>query len=202
MVDLHFPWLEQIWLMQTSNSTIEKTVIYPKKESALISYSYPVLQIHTLNNIWHHPVLDFYNENSDVLENQISSKVKFFPTPNSNDEEDGDLVPTPINQLPNLNNWVSAFAQGIVEIFARRRNPAQLSRWCHNIVFTKLIERTKLGFPKNSQIKIRRIMIHQPVEGIAEVTLVINIDEKVRAIVLRFEGVNQKWQCTYFEIIE
>jgi hypothetical protein len=163
--------------------------------------------INALEQIWHHPVLDFYPPTKKVKSKKSSispKKIAFFPTPNpyNSEEKEDELTPTPLSDLPKLDNWVSAFTTALVESLDRKRNPAQLSRWCHYGVYQKITERVKLGFPHGANLKIRRVIIHQPLPGVAEVTLILKVGEKAKAIVMRFEGVNLKWQCTVFDILE
>jgi hypothetical protein len=44
--------------------------------------------------------------------------------------------------------------------------------------------------------KIRKIYISQPIEGVAETTVTLRIGERVRSLILRFEGVDKRWLCT------
>ena len=44
--------------------------------------------------------------------------------------------------------------------------------------------------------KIRNIYISEPIEGVGEVTVTLRYEERVRSLVLRFEGVNERWLCT------
>jgi len=49
--------------------------------------------------------------------------------------------------------------------------------------------------------KIRKMYLSQPLEGIAEVTVTLRFDQRVRALVLRFEGVEKRWICTKMELL-
>jgi hypothetical protein len=44
--------------------------------------------------------------------------------------------------------------------------------------------------------KIRKIYISEPIEGVAETTVTLRIGERVRSLILRFEGVDKRWLCT------
>jgi hypothetical protein len=55
-----------------------------------------------------------------------------------------------------------------------------------------------------SQKEIGRIRsIHQcePLDGICESTITVRFGERLRAMVIRFEGVDQRWLCTELRLI-
>jgi Family of unknown function (DUF6459) len=177
------------------------------ERKAVITYSYPDHHFSALEKIWHHPMLDFYQEELPNLKKNKSNsqyKLKIFPTANlyPDGASEDEVEFSPLSELPNLENWSMAFCQVLVEIFSKRRSPNQLARWCHHQVYHYIIERIKLGFPKDAAIKIRRVIVSQPLPGIAEVTLLLAIGPKVRAIAIRFEGVAKKWQACEFKILE
>lgn len=49
--------------------------------------------------------------------------------------------------------------------------------------------------------KVKRVHIRQPLESLAEVTIIIEYRSRIEAIVLRFEGVDRRWLCTVIERI-
>lgn len=42
----------------------------------------------------------------------------------------------------------------------------------------------------------------QPIEGVLEVTVTLKIKNRVRSLILRFEGVDKKWICTELDLIQ
>jgi hypothetical protein len=74
----------------------------------------------------------------------------------------------------------------------------QLAKNCHRSVLNKIIEQQKI---LNIDCQIRRIYLSQPIEGVLEVTVTLKIKNRVRSLILRFEGVDKKWICTELELI-
>jgi hypothetical protein len=69
----------------------------------------------------------------------------------------------------------------------------QLARWTHRATFEKIMK--DVG-GKRALPKIRNIYISQPIDGVGEVTVTLRYDERVRSLVMRFEGVDKRWLCT------
>lgn len=147
-----------------------------------------------------HPLLAFYQEAEREIHKEIPTKLYLVPTLDFigigfDDKNDQDFLPqpTPTSDLPDIEDWVRKFVVSVVEIWSDRRSAMQLSRWCHRQVHKQLVK-------KSSAItvapKIRKIYISQPIEGVAETTVTLRIGERVRSLILRFEGVDKRWLCT------
>ncbi len=133
-----------------------------------------------------------------------SSKRKLFlvPTPHHLDGEVADseypLRPSALVDLPPLHETVNRYVLGIVEIWGGRRQPMQLARLSHRLVYAKI-----LALSGNQRVipKIRRVYIHEPIEGVAETTVTLRFNDRVRSLVLRFEGVDNRWLCTELALL-
>ena len=116
--------------------------------------------------------------------------------------EDYDPAVAPIlssaSELPRLENWVNRFAVGVLEIWAGKRSSAQLIKWCHTKVYQDLL--SSIGYQKEVG-RIRKIYIQEPLDGLCESTVTVRFNERVRSMVLRFEGVDKKWLCTELDLI-
>ena len=116
--------------------------------------------------------------------------------------EDYDPAVAPIltsaSELPRLENWVNRFAVGVLEIWAGKRSSAQLIKWCHTNVYQELL--SSIGYQKEVG-RIRKIYIQEPLDGLCESTVTVRFNERVRSMVLRFEGVDKKWLCTELDLI-
>ena len=129
-------------------------------------------------------------------------KLFLVPTPQNLEGEDADseYLPQPsyLSELPPLQETVNRYVLGIVEIWGGRRQPMQLARLSHRLVYAKI-----LGLAgSNKEIpKIRRVYISQPIEGVAETTVTLRFNERVRSLVLRFEGVDKRWLCTELALL-
>lgn len=131
----------------------------------------------------------------------IGIKRRLFLVPSTFGEEfEPGFAPlaTPQSELPDISHWVRQFVMRLIEILSSRRSPHQLARWCHRKTFQRLLSQTT-SF--NSTPKIRKIYIKQPLESLAEITVTITDKDRVRALVLRFEGVDQRWLCTVINLM-
>ena len=124
-------------------------------------------------------------------------KLFLVPTPQHLDGEevDGEYLPkpSPLSELPPLQETVNRYVLGIVEIWGGRRQPMQLARLSHRVVYSKI---TSMAGNYREIPKIRRIYITEPIEGVAETTVTLRFNDRVRSLVLRFEGVDKRWLCT------
>jgi hypothetical protein len=151
-----------------------------------------------------HPLLAFYQLEESSIAKNIPSKLYLVPTPDyiglsfneKYDEKiDSEFLPqpTPKSELPDIEEWVGRFVVSVVEIWGGRRSAMQLSNWCHRKVHKQLVNKSAAI---TTSPKIRKIYISQPIEGVAETTVTLRIGERVRSLILRFEGVDKRWLCT------
>ncbi|CAN2209960.1 hypothetical protein MCETARE7_00967 [Candidatus Nanopelagicaceae bacterium] len=148
--------------------------------------------------LWSHPVLDLFAPPAPVMPSQVA---KLYLVPSTFGEEiEPDEMPIPSSamDLPDLHQWTMKFIVSILEIWAGRRQPAQLIRSCHRVIYMELLCKT------GSQSEIGRIRsIHQsePLDGICESTVTVRFGNRLRAIVIRFEGVDGRWLCTALRLL-
>lgn len=136
---------------------------------------------------------------------QKQAKLFLVPTPlYFNDERGGRgddenvRKPSPLCELPHVNQTVERYVLGVVEILGGRRNPMQLARASHRLVYQKILELS------GAQLKvpvIRKIYTSQPIEGVLESTVTLRFGDRVRSMALRFEGVDKRWLCTELILI-
>ena len=150
--------------------------------------------------LWKHPMLAFYLETQVATKSEVPTKLYLVPTPeyfgrDVGDNSDTDFLakPSPLSELPEIQDWVTKFTLSVVEIWGGRRSANQLSRWCHRQVHQQLVNKYTTI---KSAPKIRKIYISQPIEGVAETTVTLRIGDRVRSLALRFEGVDKRWLCT------
>jgi len=129
-------------------------------------------------------------------------KLFLVPTPQNLEGEESDneysAKPSPLSDLPPLSETVSRYVLGLVEIWGGRRQPMQLARASHRAVYSTILEMAG----KQKEIpKIRRVYINQPIEGVAETTVTLRFNDRVRSLVLRFEGVDKRWLCTELALL-
>jgi hypothetical protein len=148
--------------------------------------------------LWSHPVLDLFAPPTQVIPPQVA---KLYLVPSTFDEEiepDEMPIPSSATDLPELHQWTMKFIVSVLEIWAGRRQPAQLIRSCHRVIYLELLRKT------GSQREIGKIKsIHQsePLDGICESTVTVRYGNRLRAIVIRFEGVDGHWLCTALRLL-
>ena len=178
--------------------TTQREYIEVKRELRLVSsFDDPALLTH--------PQLDLYSLS------EIANKKKFEPLPQQNaklylipttfgeEYEPGfEPVPTSASELPDLHTWTMKFAVSVVEIWAGRRQPAQLISRCHRHIYMQLLK--QVGSQKEIG-RIRTIHQSQPLDGICESTITVRYGDRLRAMVIRFEGVDKRWLCTELRLL-
>jgi hypothetical protein len=155
------------------------------------------------HNGWHEPLLDLYSRAVTFPPHvpQIP-KLYLVPTPDFPEGEEADTdsakKPSPLSDLPNLDDWVGKYVISVIEIFGSKRPLQQLARWSHRLTYKILTE--GVGSWK-SLPKIRKMYISEPLVGIAEVSVTLRFDQRVRSLILRFEGVDKRWMCTELALL-
>ena len=148
--------------------------------------------------LWSHPVLDLF---APPPREKFEQKAKLYLVPSTFGEDleaDEMPVPTSASELPDIHMWTMKFIVSVVEIWGGRRQPAQLIRWCHRVIFMELLKKSGT----QSEIgKIKSLHQSQPLDGICETTALIRYGNRLRAVVIRFEGVDGRWLCTALEMI-
>ena len=155
--------------------------------------------------MWNHPQLDLYSLSEVAANRKVEklpeqrAKLYLIPTTFGEEFEPGfEPVPTSATELPELHAWTMKFAVSVVEIWAGRRQPAQLISKCHRQIYMKLLK--QVGSQKEIG-RIRSIHQCQPLDGICESTITVRFGDRLRAMVIRFEGVDQRWLCTELLLI-
>jgi hypothetical protein len=148
--------------------------------------------------LWSHPVLDLFAPPIQAIEPQ-RAKLYLVPSTFGEDLESDEMpIPTSASELPALHEWTMKFAVSVIEIWAGRRQPAQLIRSCHRVIYMDLLRST--GSQKEIG-KIRSIHQSEPLDGICESTITVRYGKRLRAMVMRFEGVDGHWLCTALRLI-
>lgn len=153
---------------------------------------------------WHEPLLDLYSRPVTFPPTvpQIP-KLYLVPTPDPLDGEELELdsgrKASHLWDLPNLEDWVGIYVVSVVEVCGGKRPVQQLAKWSHRIIYSSLVRDAGKWKPLP---KIRKLYINQPLDGIAEVIATLKFDQRVRSLVLRFEGVDKRWLCTKLELLQ
>jgi len=148
--------------------------------------------------LWSHPVLDLF---APPAVQNFEQKAMLYLVPSTFGEDlelDEIPIPTSASELPDIRTWTMKFIVSVVEVWAGRRQPAQLIRWCHRVIYMELLR--KSGSQKEIG-KIKSIHQSEPLDGICESTVLVRFGERYRAVVIRFEGVDGRWLCTALSLI-
>ncbi|CAN2213279.1 hypothetical protein MCEMRE196_01079 [Candidatus Nanopelagicaceae bacterium] len=152
----------------------------------------------TSQDLWSHPTLDLFQV---PIEEVRPQKALLFTTPSTFGEsfdDDDRPMPTSSSQLPDIHQWTMAFATNFLEILAGRRQPGQLATRCHRVTYNSLL--SQAGRLKEIG-RIRKIHQDFPLDGLCESTITVRFGERVRALVIRTEGINGQWLCTAARLI-
>lgn len=107
-------------------------------------------------------------------------------------------VASSMDELPNIFDWSRSFLIAVLEIWSGRRAIGQVSTNCHNLVKRRIIH---YGKKFNGELKVSRIYVSQPIEGVSEITVTLIVQNRLKSLCLRFEGVDKRWICTELKII-
>jgi hypothetical protein len=153
------------------------------------------------------PLIDRYASNANQPQLPLDTEARIIPIRSKPavlqpdislseaelDEAEFSRQPTRRESLPEPADWIEKFAQGAFEVMAGRRNGAQFARWTNRAVYFHLQHRNGL---LNGAPHIHRVHICEPADGIAEASVTIRVDGRLRAAALRFEGLDGRWICT------
>ncbi len=114
--------------------------------------------------------------------------------------------PTPRVALSDPAQHGNRILRAVFEVLGRRRPLHQLLPWTTEDVYEELtawVYRTMRADPQPQAAPavVRSIRVGEPADGVAELTAVVQLDGRVRAVVLRLEGVDGRWRCTLLRVI-
>jgi hypothetical protein len=132
-----------------------------------------------------------------------TAKLYLIPTPDSEFGPEWfhpkfSPMPSPLSELPDSYTWSKSFVIVVLEVWAGRRSVMQLAKNSHRSVISKIISQ---GKTLSGVCQIRRIYINQPIEGVIETAVTLSIKNRVRSLILRFEGIDNKWICTELRLL-
>jgi len=150
------------------------------------------------NEDWLHPILEIFRPLS-IPVSEKRSKLYLVPSV-FDDEFDPDFAPEPTSaqDLPELKEWCHNFARNVLEIYAGKRTPNQLTKAFHHRIFSELLR--KSGSEKEVG-HIRKLHIHEPLDGVCEAIVTVRFGDRLRALTFRFEGVDGRWLCTALALL-
>jgi hypothetical protein len=132
-------------------------------------------------------------------------------------QEDIDERITPRSLLPDPTPLTRRLAQAFVEVLVGDRPAAQLTRYA-SLEVLDLLERTVRRTPRTAVPTARRptargiasapetrplvmsVHVSEPADGVAEACAVVSMGQRRRALALRLEGLDGRWQCTALQV--
>jgi len=159
------------------------------------------------------------NDGADDAQSEATEtsrgKTRKRPARELGDDEFGPTQ-TPRTQLPDPKPWAGRLVQAIVEVVSGVRPVSQLVRWTSAEVYESVQTRMRkepvaptLARPSSSAARVpssrfaevvRSVHVSEPVDGIAEICAILQQGRRCRAIALRLEGLDGRWQCTALHI--
>ena len=124
------------------------------------------------------------------------------------DDEEDEWGPraTPRADLPDPAPWARRLAQAVLEAQAGHRPAGQLVRWLREDLAGELRRRSALASRTAGQgrprVCVRSVRVGEPADGVAEVSAVATRAGRVLAVAMRLEGLNGRWLCTSFDVLE
>jgi hypothetical protein len=122
--------------------------------------------------------------------------------------------PTSTADLPDPAEFARTLVGGIIECVHGLREPIQFTRHVTDDVYRALSARVHRLHVADQQLhgskrkkKVRpqftlgNVVINNPRDGIVEASVVVHGPARVRAVALRIEGLDQRWQATSFSML-
>lgn len=116
---------------------------------------------------------------------------------------DFSAVPTRRNQLPEVERFGRHFITGLLEVLAGRRSVSQLapltSAGIHAGIVRDALGKDRLGCAGHHPA-LQSIRVMEPADGVAELSAVVVVGRRCRAIAARLEGLDGRWRCVRLQI--
>lgn len=107
-------------------------------------------------------------------------------------------------ELPDPQRWAQHLLGAVLESVAGTRSPQQLGHWLSTPLLELVTRRHKLRMHRGRQVSdrphVRRVRVHEPTDGVAEVAALVWLEGRFRAVALRLNGVDGRWLATSLQI--
>jgi hypothetical protein len=116
------------------------------------------------------------------------------------------LSPQPATPLPDPTAQCCSVVRAAVEVLRGDRNAAQLARWVTPQVLDQLVERARLARLQGTTassgrpVLVRRVRLVRLGDDVAEATVVLDDDGRVRAAAARLEARRGTWRVAVLEL--
>lgn len=120
------------------------------------------------------------------------------------DEDDFGPRHTPTDELPDAQPFSARMAVTLLQIASGARPPTQVMRHCSPAVYDSIVRRHGVAVRRRvgslRPIRVRRVLVCHPCDGIVEATAVLDDGHRPRALALRLEGTDGRWVVTALQI--
>ena len=112
--------------------------------------------------------------------------------------------------LPEPNAWSARIAHALLEVMTGVRPAPQVVRWTTPEVNAVVARRSALAARRVSEgraprtrqrVRVRRVRICEPAEGVIEAAVVVQHGPRVRAVALRLVGLDGKWRVSALDVL-
>lgn len=111
-----------------------------------------------------------------------------------------DVVRTPRSELPAPGPRAGVLVGVIMEVLSGRRQLTQLVRWLTAEVYDELEVNVAPDRDRGWASKLRRLIVTEPADGVAEITAIVQRGPRACAMALRLEGRDGRWVVTALEM--
>lgn len=123
---------------------------------------------------------------------------------NSGDDTFFGPQSTSTADLPEAEPWARRMIQAVLETYEGTRSADQLVRWLSPEIRERAHRRGQLARRRGRRALrppvIRTVLTCEPDDGVCEVSAVVVVDGRVRALALRMCGVDGRWLVTAWEL--
>ena len=135
-----------------------------------------------------------------------AATVRLAPAELLLDHDEFGPQPCEAASLPEPTAWAVAFVQAALDVLAGRRPHRQLARWADPAVFTKIgllagQTAARRGVRRNpTRHVVRSVRVQHLGPGTIEAAVVVHCDRRARAVAVRLEALDGRWQCTAMQM--
>jgi Family of unknown function (DUF6459) len=156
-------------------------------------------------------LLPALNDQADNAAMKVAVEPRARRRPGRRDSAEDDFGPqkTTSSLLPRPTPWAGRLVQAVIEVVSGVRPASQLVRWTTAPVYEALCASVvrptastgsrELATTRLAEV-VRSVRVSEPRDGVAEVCAIVQQGPRCRAIALRLDGIDGRWQCTALQI--
>lgn len=114
-----------------------------------------------------------------------------------------DRQPTSRRQLPDVERFGRQLFTGLLEVLAGRRSASQLAPLTSAGIYAGIV-RDALGNDRlgcaGRRPTLQSMRVSEPADGVAELSAVVRIGPRCRALAARVEGLDGRWRCVRLQL--